>query len=110
MNTVDRQWGYWRSLSDSKTYKVKELVINPNSKLSFQKHNLRDEHWYVLQGQCSILTEFGKVQNTVSKHRNDSYLIGKNVWHQAINNTDNYCHILVVQFGDRCEEEDIEQR
>lgn len=110
MNTVNGQWGYWRNLSESPTYKVKELVINSSSRLVFQKHSLRNEHWYILQGQCSILTEFEKVQNTVTKQSNETYLIGKNVWHQAINDASDPCRILVVQFGDRCEEEDIETR
>lgn len=110
MNTVDIQWGYCRVLSECPNYKVNELVINPKSKLAFEKHGYRNEHWYILKGQCSIITEFEKVQNVISKLSNESYLIGKNVWHQVINDSDEPCHILEVQYGDICEEEDIERR
>ena len=41
---------------------------------------------------------------------NKSYTIGQTVWHQGINPTQQYTHILEVQYGDKCIEEDIERR
>lgn len=110
MNKVDIEWGYCRVLSESANYKVNELVINPKSTLEFHKHQFRTEHWYILKGQCSIITEFEKIQNIVVKYPNETYQIGKNVWHQVTNDTTNPCHILEVQFGENCLDEDIEKR
>lgn len=110
MDKVDTQWGSFKVLSESPTYTVNELVINPKSTLIFHKHQFNNEDWYILKGQCSIITEFEKIQNTVIKRPNETYRIGKDVWHQAVNDTNNPCHILVVQFGEKCLEEDIERR
>lgn len=107
---VERPWGKWYVLEQRPGYKVKELIIEPRQKLSMQRHTFRAEHWYVLKGQCTIETEYNGTHNIVTKNTNETYFIGKNVWHQGQNNTNDPCHILEVQFGDRCEEEDIERK
>ena len=53
---TQRNWGWYRVLDEKPGYKVKELVINPNSSLSMQRHFKRSEHWYVLKGTCNIIT------------------------------------------------------
>ena len=42
---TQRNWGWYRVLDEKPGYKVKELVINPNSSLSMQRHFKRSEHW-----------------------------------------------------------------
>ena len=54
---TQRNWGWYRVLDEKPGYKVKELVINPNSSLSMQRHFKRSEHWYVLKGTCNIITD-----------------------------------------------------
>ena len=54
---TQRNWGWYRVLDDKPGYKVKELVINPKSSLSMQRHFKRSEHWYVLKGICNIITD-----------------------------------------------------
>jgi cytidyltransferase-like protein len=106
-----RNWGWYRVLDDKKTYKVKELVIEPGKSLSDQRHLLRNEHWYVLKGSCTLVTEYNNLkQTTVLSGLSSGYVISKEVWHKASNCTDDYCHILEVQYGERCVEEDIERR
>ena len=109
-----RQWGYYRVLDDKIGYKVKELVIEPGRRLSMQRHFKRSEHWYVLKGKCDILTEreINSVlaQNTLHLTENQHHVIPVKVWHQGQNNYDEPCHILEVQYGDQCIEEDIERR
>ena len=106
-----RNWGWYRVLDDKPGYKVKELVISPKSKLSMQRHFKRSEHWYVLKGSCDILTD-GKagLQTVTLKALTHGYDIGKEVWHQGINETDEPCHILEVQYGEECTEADIERK
>lgn len=105
-----RPWGWYRVLDDKKTYKVKELVVNPGYSLSMQKHFKRSEHWYILKGECSIVTEYKNDIIEIPKKANENYYIGVNVWHQCKNVGNLPCHILEVQYGEECIEEDIERK
>tara|TARA_Y100000385_G_scaffold291471_1_gene369686 strand:+ start:9378 stop:10139 length:762 start_codon:yes stop_codon:yes gene_type:complete len=110
-NKTKRDWGYWRVLDDKGIIKVKELVIDPNQSLSDQRHFHRNEHWYVLEGDVVIDLEYPDKQwkiQMLSTHT--SYVIDPKVWHRAYNPYDYPCHILEVQYGDKCIEEDIERR
>jgi len=108
---TQRDWGWYRVLDEKEGYKVKELVINPGSSLSMQRHTHRSENWYVLKGECTIETEWeGRIEFRHIKEHERSYTINKMVWHKGINNSTEPCHILEVQYGDKCVEEDIERR
>lgn len=108
---TERDWGYWRVLDDKKTVKVKELVINPNCSLSDQHHNLRSEHWYVLDGQCQIDLETPNGRKeTIVLSQHGKHIIPVKHWHRAYNLTNKPCHILEVQYGESCIEEDILRR
>jgi len=107
---VIRPWGYYRVLDDKPGYKVKELVIEPGKRLSMQRHFKRSEHWYMLKGKCDIVTEYDGSIMKVIKQPNEEYIIGQTVWHQGQNNYDEPCHILEVQYGSECIENDIERR
>lgn len=101
-----RPWGWYRVLEDKITYKIKELIIMPGCALSMQRHLKRNEHWYVLKGSCKLIT--GTKEYVALP--NHSYTIEKNVWHQAINENSDPCHILEVQYGEICVEDDIERQ
>jgi len=107
-----RSWGWYRVLDHQpdKGYKVKELVIAPGKHLSDQRHKYRNEHWYVLDNEVTIALEDDRGKNGVRLEKNHNLIIGNNVWHKAMNDTDKHTHILEVQFGELCEEEDIERR
>lgn len=105
-----RSWGWYRVLEDKPGYKVKELVIEPGKSLSMQRHFKRSEHWYVLKGSCKIITEYNGVVQEQPIYTNRYYDVGKEVWHQASNPKKELCHILEVQYGTECVEEDIERR
>jgi cytidyltransferase-like protein len=107
---TDRSWGYWKVLDDKGTVKVKELVINPGASLSDQRHVYRNERWYILKGSCSIQTEWNGLKNKVTLNENDNYVIEKNVWHLTTNYGNDPCHVLEIQYGEKCVEEDIERR
>ena len=105
-----RSWGWYRVLDDKPNYKVKELVVEPGKQLSMQKHSYRSEHWYILKGKCDVVTELKGSIMKLTKSTNDTYTIGEQVWHQCQNNYDEPCHILEVQYGTKCVEEDIERK
>lgn len=106
-----RSWGWYRVLDDKVSYKVKELVIEPGKSLSDQKHFKRSEYWYVLKGSCVLETEYNSIKQTnIINELTSGFQIGQGTWHKAINKTDTLCHILEVQYGETCVEEDIERR
>jgi len=106
-----RNWGWYRVLDDKPGYKVKELVISPKSKLSMQRHFKRSEHWYVLKGTCNIITDgpAGRQERQMEAN-SPGYSIGKETWHKGVNPLNTPCHILEVQYGEECIEEDIERK
>ena len=75
-----------------------------------QRHKHRSENWYVLKGTCVIQTNYDDRDEEATVDTNCSYTISQNVWHKGINNTQEHCHILEVQFGDKCIEQDIERK
>jgi mannose-6-phosphate isomerase-like protein (cupin superfamily) len=106
-----RPWGWYRVLDDKLGYKVKELVIQPNQSLSNQRHHMRNEHWYVLSGRCKIDIETIYLSKTFELHAlSEGFDIPQTTWHKAYNDSTEACHILEVQFGSKCVEDDIERR
>ena len=49
-----RPWGSYESLKNEKGFQVKEIIINPKSAISLQKHKKRSEHWVVIEGIATI--------------------------------------------------------
>lgn len=111
---TERDWGYWRVLDHKpdKGYKVKELVIYPGKSLSDQKHFKRSEHWFVLEGVVKMDTELDRRKESVLLYPRNikGYEIGIEVWHKASNPETVNAHILEIQWGTECVEEDIERR
>ena len=110
---TERDWGYWRVLDHKpeKGYKVKELVIYPGKSLSDQRHFKRSEQWYVLEGVVKMETEYDNRKDVVHlEPKNRGYEIDVGVWHKASNPNGENAHILEVQWGSECIEEDIERR
>jgi len=110
---TERQWGYWRVLDHKpeQGYKVKELVIYPGKALSDQKHFKRAEQWIVLEGVVDMQTEWnGNISSLQLTPHRLPYEIGKEVWHLASNTGTENAHILEIQWGSECIEEDIERR
>lgn len=109
---TEREWGYYRILhSDGPETKVKELVVNPNQKLSLQRHQYRSEHWHVSNGTATI--KFGKDLNSIEtlvRTQHEECSIPAGCWHQLINDTDEELKIVEIQYGSLCIEEDIERK
>ena len=106
-----RDWGYWRVLDDKGTVKTKELVIEVGKSLSDQRHFHRSEHWYVLTGNLQIDLEFSdgqKQTQVLSPHT--TYVINSEWWHKAKNIGTEPVHVIEIQYGEKCLENDIERR
>jgi len=49
-----RPWGTYEVLLSHDNYKIKRIIVNPNKRLSLQKHYHRNEHWIVVSGTATV--------------------------------------------------------
>lgn len=108
-----RPWGYYRVLYEHGTStKVKELVVEPGQKLSMQRHQHRNEIWYVAQGAATVYTldEDGEPVFNVKCGEQKNLMILADQWHQLCNFESVPLKIVEIQYGDQCVEDDIERR
>lgn len=89
---MKKKWGSYKVLGQGKDWKVKLLTINPHSKTSLQKHNLRKEIWIYPRFYTTRIAEIR---------------LGR--WHQITNKGNKAIQVIEVQIG-RCIERDIERK
>ena len=106
---TERQWGYYRVLHEVNGCKVKELTVNPGKSLSMQKHAQRNEYWLVSEGKCIVSSrlESGYTIPPKQLEKHDEFTIICGEWHQLTNPYDKPCRVVEIQYGNRCDEEDI---
>src|SRR5579862_9619548 len=46
----ERPWGSYEVLVDAPDHKVKQIVVKPGKRLSYQMHARRSEHWFIVRG------------------------------------------------------------
>ena len=109
---TERSWGYYRVLHETPGMKVKELTVDPGQSLSMQRHAHRAEYWIVSEGECIVKTQLSSGYSLPSTHLHphQEYKIAVAEWHQLTNPFDVPCKIVEIQYGKRCEEEDIERQ
>ena len=108
----ERKWGSFFNLFQTKNIKVKELIIEPGKEISFQRHFKRNEIWLVSSGACYVtFANKNNIKDTkkIKLNKYDHYLVPVGDWHQIINSFDEPVHIIEIQYGDECTEEDIER-
>jgi D-beta-D-heptose 7-phosphate kinase/D-beta-D-heptose 1-phosphate adenosyltransferase len=107
-----RPWGYYRVLHEAPGVKVKELTVEPGGSLSMQRHQERAEFWLVSSGEATVYTLNAATDAELrGRYGSHEYLhIGTHEWHQLVNEDPNPLKIVEIQYGDRCEETDIERR
>jgi len=107
-----RPWGYYRVLHENgPSVKVKELTVEPGTCLSMQRHGKRYEHWFVAEGTATVYTLDGSEPVVVGYFRQFQHLhIDRMQWHRLCNETDHALKIIEIQYGEQCEESDIERQ
>ncbi len=101
----ERPWGNYQVLEDSPSHKVKRITVTPGQRLSYQRHQQRAEHWYVVSGQASVTLE--DVEHTIDVgHAID---IPRGSAHRVANRTEDPLVVIEVQVGDYFGEDDIER-
>ena len=101
-----RSWGKWRVVEEWPEVKVKEIIVNPHSALSYQKHEHRGEFWVVQSGSGT----FVKGDRHYPVKKGDTFLITKWEWHQIVNGNNEPLIVIETQYGEQVIEEDIKRK
>jgi cytidyltransferase-like protein len=106
-----RLWGSFYNLFEEDQVKVKELVVDPGKGMSFQKHFKRSEIWMVSKGSCIVNYSKDDPDNkqNIKLNKFDHYLVPLGEWHQITNPFKETCHLIEIQYGEECVEDDIER-
>ena len=107
----ERVWGKFYNLFQDHRLKLKELVLQPNQGMSFQRHHKRSEIWFVSKGSCTVKHSLDDPENIneISLSTEDVFHVKQGEWHQLINPFEKPCHIIEIQYGELTSEEDIER-
>ena len=107
----ERLWGSFYNLFEEDQVKVKELIVHPGKGMSFQKHFKRSEIWMVSKGSCIVNYSKGDPdeKENILLNKFDHYLVPLGEWHQITNPFEEACHLIEIQYGEACIEDDIER-
>lgn len=100
-----RPWGRYEVLQESAFFKVKCIYVAPGKRLSYQRHEKRNEHWYFVQGEAEVTL------NGVISHlrAGESVSVKIGDLHRVSNISDREVIFIEVQTGTYFGEDDIER-
>jgi mannose-6-phosphate isomerase len=100
---AERPWGSYTVLAEGDSFKVKTIEVRPGERLSYQRHQRRAEHWFVVAGHGVVVLD-GSI---IEARPGDSVDIPRGGAHR-IQNTGTVPLVFVeVQHGDYFGEDDI---
>ena len=102
-NVFYRPWGKYTNLFNGKGFLIKELVVNPKSSISLQKHNHRSEYWTIISGKPKITINKKKF----FKEAHETAFIPQGAIHRIENLFNKPVKIMEVQTGSVLKETDI---
>ena len=102
-NIFYRPWGKYINLYSGKGFLVKELVIDPKSSISLQKHYHRSEYWTIILGRPKITINRKKFFKKI----NETAFIPKGAIHRIENVYNTPAKIIEIQIGSILKETDI---
>jgi mannose-1-phosphate guanylyltransferase/mannose-6-phosphate isomerase len=106
--TENRPWGSFTVLADEPEFKLKQLYVKPGNRLSLQRHQKREEHWFVTAGDPTITLN----EDTLTPTVGDYIYIPLQAWHRLANATtgNEGVEIIELQLGSYFGEDDIERQ
>lgn len=99
----ERPWGSFTVLEDESGHKVKNIRVHPGRRLSYQVHERRSEHWFVVAGR-GVVTLDGEALEVSAGTAVD---IGQGTAHRVENTGDEELVFIEVQHGEYFGEDDI---
>ena len=100
---VFKPWGFYEILLDSEVTKVKRLNIYPDTRLSYQYHNFRNEHWVIISGSAEVKLN-GKIKKL---EQNENIYIPQKAKHYIKNISKQNLILIEIQTGTYFGEDDI---
>ncbi|PJA45195.1 mannose-6-phosphate isomerase [Candidatus Uhrbacteria bacterium CG_4_9_14_3_um_filter_50_9] len=107
MNTPEnvRPWGRYDILDCGDGYQVKRITVNPGGRLSYQRHEMREEYWVILSGRVQFTLD-----DVETEHGPGAVLIIPiRSKHRLACISDTPAVFIEVQRGDYLGEDDIER-
>lgn len=101
--TDDRPWGRYVVLDDEPHHKVKRITVQPGKRLSYQRHERRSEHWFVVSGNGVVVLD--GVEKTIGA--GESIDVSCRTAHRIENTGGAELVFIEVQHGDYFGEDDI---
>jgi mannose-6-phosphate isomerase len=99
----ERPWGSYDVLVDADDHKVKQIVVKPGHRLSYQVHARRSEHWFIVRGNGVVTLNDAPVP--VGPGTAVDIALGAS--HRIENTGDADLVFVEVQHGDYFGEDDI---
>ena len=98
-----RPWGSYEVLSEADDFKTKTITVKPGKRLSYQKHQHRSEHWFVVRGSGTVVLDGADKPVTAG----DAVDVPVGVAHRMCNTGDEELVFVEVQTGTYFGEDDI---
>ncbi|TAL51230.1 cupin domain-containing protein [Patescibacteria group bacterium] len=100
-----RPWGRYDILEVMPTHQVKRITVNPGARLSYQRHQRREEYWVIILGRARFTLD-----DVDSDHGFGEVLfVPFQAKHRVQNIGDEPLVFIEVQRGDYFGEDDIER-
>lgn len=99
----ERPWGSYQVLHTTASAQVKEIKVKAGSRLSYQTHQKRAEHWFIVQGPAVVTID--GVTTTLESGASIDIAVG--VAHRMAAPTSNDVVFIEVQTGSYFGEDDI---
>lgn len=103
MEYSERPWGAYKVLHTNKLSQIKEIIVKPGARLSYQTHKKRAEHWFITQGP-TLVTIDGLIK---TMQTGESIDIGVGVAHRMAATQFVGVTFIEVQTGTYFGEDDI---
>ncbi len=100
-----RPWGRYEVLQESSTHKVKCIWVDPGKRLSYQRHQKRAEHWYIVQGSAEVMLDGVISQPSIGQ----TITVAVGALHRITNIGSDEVIFVEVQTGTYFGEDDIER-
>jgi|GEM_PF-505382 len=102
--TESRPWGEYTVLDIGDGFQIKRIEVLPQQRLSYQKHQYRSEHWYIVQGKALVVLN----EKEIDLSPGQAIDIPQGARHRICNSSEEESLIFVeVQRGSYLGEDDI---
>lgn len=105
INLEVRPWGSFETIYERTGYKVKKISVKPKQQLSLQLHNMRSEHWVIVEGRAKVTIG----NKTINLKKNQDCFIPRKTKHSVRNPSSEDLIFIEVQIGEYLGEDDIKR-